>query len=120
MTDIKIHYDDYAITHDEYKILEKKNREKLNVWLGQYYLNCRGKAIDDSLAAAMLALKDEFGFGTKREAKFVRKFYTILEAIGLRNINAEEIYKGMELEGIRIEYQTVEEYEKEKEKNAVQ
>ena len=116
----KLHYDDYAITHDEYKILKKKNREKLNVWLGQYYLNCRGKAIDEALAAAMLANKDEFGFGTKRMAKFVQKFYVTLEAIGLGNISADEIYKGMEMEGIRIEYQTVEEYEKEKEKNAVQ
>ena len=53
-------------------------------------------------------------------AQFVEKFYSVLEGIGLKNISADEIYVGMELEGIRIEYQTVEEYEKEKEKNAVQ
>ena len=111
---------DYAISRSEYKGLQHKNREQLNGWLGQYYLNCRGKAIDEALAAAMLANKDEFGFGTKRLAKFVQKFYVTLEAIVLGNISADEIYKGMEMEGIRIEYQTVEEYEKEKEKNAVQ
>ena len=43
-----------------------------------------------------------------------------MERQQLGNISADEIYKGMEMEGIRIEYQTVEEYEKEKEKNAVQ
>ena len=117
---LKVKYEDYAISRDEWKYLKKKDREKYNNWLKKYYRNCRGKAIDESLAAAMLSLKDELGFGTKRMAQFVEKFYSVLEGIGLKNISADEIYVGMELEGIRIEYQTVEEYEKEKEKNAVQ
>ena len=109
---LKVDYDDYAIGRDEWKFLKKKDREAFNGWLKEYYRNCRGKAIDESLAAAMLSLKDEFGFGTKRMAQFVEKFYSVLEGISLKNISADEIYVGMESEGIRIEYQTVEEYEK--------
>ena len=109
---LKVDYYDYAIGRDEWKFLKKKDREAFNGWLKEYYRNCRGKAIDESLAAAMLSLKDEFGFGTNRMAKFVEKFYSVLEGIGLKNISADEIYVGMESEGIRIEYQTVEEYEK--------
>ena len=109
---LKVDCDDYAIGREEWKFLKKKDREAFNGWLKEYYRNCRGKAIDESLAAAMLSLKDEFGFGTKRMAQFVEKFYSVLEGIGLKNISADEIYVGMESEGIRIEYQTVEEYEK--------
>ena len=108
---LKVDYYDYAIGRDEWKFLKKKDREAFNGWLKEYYRNCRGKAIDESLAAAMLSLKDEFGFGTKRMAQFVEKFYSVLEGISLKNISADEIYVGMESEGIRIEYQTVEEYE---------
>lgn len=86
------------ISRATYKTVKNMNREQMNEWAKALY----NDAMRDCEAASMLALKDEFGFSTKRLARFMDRRNSTIISINKRLITAEEIILGMIGEGVVI------------------
>ena len=86
------------ISRATYKTVKKMDREEMNNWARELY----NDAMRDCEAASMLALKDEFGFSTKRLARFMDRRNSTIISINKRLITAEEIILGMIDEGVVI------------------
>lgn len=86
------------ISRATYKTVKNMNREQMNDWAKALY----NDAMRDCEAASMLALKDEFGFSTKRLARFMDRRNNTIISINKRLITAEEIILGMIQEGVII------------------
>lgn len=86
------------ISRATYKTVKNMNREQMNEWAKALY----NDAMRDCEAASMLALKDEFGFSTKRLARFMDRRNSTIISINKRLITAEEIILGMISEGVVI------------------
>ena len=85
------------ISRATYKTVKNMNREQMNEWAKALY----NDAMRDCEAASMLALKDEFGFSTKRLSRFMDRRNNTIISINKRLITAEEIILGMIGEGDR-------------------
>lgn len=86
------------ISRATYKTVKTMNREQMNEWAKALY----NDAMRDCEAASMLALKDEFGFSTKRLSRFMDRRNNTIISINKRLITAEEIILGMIGEGVVI------------------
>ena len=86
------------ISRATYKTVKNMNRETMNDWAKMLY----NDALHDCEAASMLALKDEFGFSTKRLARFMDRRNNIIISINKRLISADEIIQGLISEGVVI------------------
>ena len=86
------------ISRATYKTVKNMNREQMNEWAKALY----NDAMRDCEAASMLALKDEFGFSTKRLSRFMDRRNNTIISINKRLITAEEIILGMIDEGVVI------------------
>ncbi|MBR0294154.1 MAG: hypothetical protein IJQ91_07070 [Acidaminococcaceae bacterium] len=86
------------ISRATYKTVKNMNREQMNEWAKALY----NDAMRDCEAASMLALKDEFGFSTKRLSRFMDRRNNTIISINKRLITAEEIILGMIGEGVVI------------------
>lgn len=86
------------ISRATYKTVKNMNREQMNEWAKALY----NDAMRDCEAASMLALKDEFGFSTKRLARFMDRRNNTIVCINQRQVTAEEIILGMIDEGVVI------------------
>ena len=86
------------ISRTTYKTVKNMNREQMNEWAKALY----NDAMRDCEAASMLALKDEFGFSTKRLSRFMDRRNNTIISINKRLITAEEIILGMIGEGVVI------------------
>lgn len=86
------------ISRATYKTVKKMDRETMNDWAKALY----NDALRDCEAASMLALKDEFGFSTKRLARFMDRRNNTIISINKRLVSAEEIILGMIDEGVVI------------------
>lgn len=86
------------ISRGTYKTVKNMNREQMNEWAKALY----NDAMRDCEAASMLALKDEFGFSTKRLSRFMDRRNNTIISINKRLITAEEIILGMIDEGVVI------------------
>ena len=86
------------ISRATYKTVKNMNREDMNEWAKMLY----NDALRDCEAASMLALKDEFGFSTKRLARYMERRNNTIISINKRLITAEEIILGMIDEGVVI------------------
>ena len=72
-----------------YKRIKGYNREQLNEWLTRF-------------GTEMLALRDEFGFGTQRIGRFMEKRDNTIDCINRRLISVPEIIDGLRGEGLKI------------------
>ena len=90
------------ISRDTYRRLKKYNREELNTWIHKFGLVIYNNGCRDAAAAEILALRDEFGFGTSRIARFMAKRDNTITAINERYITVEEILEGLREEGLKI------------------
>ncbi len=86
------------ISRATYKTVKKMDREEMNDWARELY----NDAMRDCEAASMLSLHDEFGWSTKRLAKFMDHRNKVIDAINRRNISAAEIIEGLIGEGVVI------------------
>ena len=86
------------ISRATYKTVKNMNREQMNEWAKALY----NDAMRDCEAASMLALKDEFGFSTKRLSRFMDRRNNTIISINKRLITTEEIILGMIDEGVVI------------------
>lgn len=86
------------ISRATYKTVKNMNREDMNDWAKALY----NDAMRDCEAASMLALKDEFGFSTKRLARFMSRRNNTTDCINRREISAQEIILGLIDEGVDI------------------
>ena len=86
------------ISRATYKTVKNMNREDMNDWAKALY----NDAMRDCEAASMLALKDEFGFSTKRLARFMSRRNNTIDCINRREISAQEIILGLIDEGVDI------------------
>lgn len=86
------------ISQATYKTVKNFNREEMNDWAAMLY----NDALRDCEAASMQALKDEFGFGTKRLAKFMDRRNNTIVCINKRLVSADEIIRGLIEEGVVI------------------
>lgn len=86
------------ISRATYKTVKNFNREQMNDWAKMLY----NDALRDCEAASMQALKDEFGFGTTRLARFMERRNNTIDCINQRQISADEIIHGLISEGVVI------------------
>jgi len=92
-----------VISRATYKRLKGFDRQHLNEWLQAFALEIYNDGCKDAAAAEITALRDEFGFGTSRIARFMKKRDGVIAAINEREFTALEVLKAMvEEEGLKI------------------
>lgn len=85
-----------------YKRIKGYNREQLNEWLTRFGTEIYNDGCRDAAVAEMLALRDEFGFGTQRIERFMEKRDNTIDCINRRLISVPEIIDGLRGEGLKI------------------
>ena len=90
------------INRETYKRLKKYNREEMNAWIHAFGTEIYNNGCRDAAVAEVLALRDEFNFGTQRIARFMVKRDNTIDSINKRLITIEEIIVGLREEGLRI------------------
>ena len=92
-----------VIDRATHKRIKKYDRIEHNAWLQKFALWYYNDGCRDAAAAEILALRDEFGFGTARIARFMAKRDNTISAINQRLISTQEIIDGLRAEGLRIQ-----------------
>ena len=100
--DVKLPHEKTEISRETYKRVKNMNRLQMDAWIYEVGKKMYLDALRDAAAAEMTTLKDEFGFGTKRLAKFMERRESIIDAINEKYITANEIFAGLIAEGIII------------------
>ena len=90
------------INRETYKRIKKYNRLELNQWLTAFGTTIYNDGCRDAAAAEILSLRDEFGYGTQRIARFMKKRDDTIDSINKRLVTVEEILNGLREEGLRI------------------
>ena len=85
-----------------YKRVKKYNREDMNLWFHQFGTTLYNDGCRDTAAAEITALRDEFGFGTQRIARFMQKRDAVVKAINEREFTVEDVLGELRKEGLRI------------------
>ncbi len=99
------------INRETYKRIKRYNREQLNEWLTEFGLIMYNDGCRDAACGEILSLRDEFGFGTSRIARFMQKRDNTIDSINKRMITVEEIINGLRSEGLKIKTDFVAEVE---------
>ena len=73
-----------------YKKVKGYNRIWMDVWLSKFALEVYNDACLDAAVAEITALRDEFGFGTHRIAKFMKRRDEIIQAINRKEFTVNE------------------------------
>lgn len=103
-----------VISRATYKRLKGYDRQKFNDWLQAFALEIYNDACRDTAAAEITALRDEFGYGTSRVARFMAKRDSVVTAINERQFTALTVLQTMvEEEGLKIKADFNFEYMKE-------
>jgi len=91
------------ITRATWRNLAKhKNRDRFNEWLQDFGCEMYNDGCRDAAAAEITALRDEFGFGTNRIARFMQKRDSVIQAINAREFTALDIIEELRTEGLKI------------------
>ena len=91
-----------VINRATYKRVKGYNREDMNLWFHQFGTTLYNDGCRDSAAAEIVALRDEFNFGTQRIARFMKKRDAVIQAINEREFTVEEVLEEMRKEGLKI------------------
>ena len=78
-----------VISRATYKKVKGYNRIWMDVWLSKFALEVYNDACLDAAVAEITALRDEFGFGTHRIAKFMKKRDAVIQAINRKEFTVE-------------------------------
>ena len=100
--DVKLPHEKTEISRETYKRVKNMNRLQMDAWIYEVGKKMYLDGLRDAAAAELTSLKDEFGFGTKRLAKFMERRESIIDAINEKYITADEIFAGLIAEGIII------------------
>ena len=91
------------ISRSIYKEVKNRNRIDMNFWLNMFAVASYNDACRDAAIAEITALRDEFGFGTERIARFMRKRDSVIQAINKKEFTPEEAVEVLRKEeGLRI------------------
>lgn len=90
------------ISRDCYKKIKGYNRQMLNVWLSMFGCEIYNDGCRDAAVAEIMALRDEFGFGTQRIARFMKKRDGVIQAINAKEFTIVEAIEQMQKEGLSI------------------
>lgn len=85
-----------------YKRIKKYNRQELNIWLTKFGTEIYNDGCRDAACAEILALRDEFNFGTSRISRFMQKRDNTIDSINKKLVTVSEIIDGLREEGLRI------------------
>lgn len=78
------------ISRNTYKVVKRMNRTDMDTWLSRYALAVYNDACRDAAVAEITALRDEFGYGTSRIARFMKRRDEIIAAINERLVSVDE------------------------------
>jgi len=91
-----------VINRATYKRIKGYDRQDLNTWLNGFGCELYNDGCRDAAVAEITALRDEFGFGTSRIARFMKRRDEIIRAINQREFTVEEAITTLNAEGLRI------------------
>jgi len=91
-----------VINRATYKRVKGYNREDMNTWFHQFGVTLYNDGCRDTAAAEITALRDEFGFGTQRIARFMQKRDAVVKAINEKEFTVEDVLDELRREGLRI------------------
>jgi len=86
-----------------YKEVKNRNRIDMNFWLNMFAVASYNDACRDAAIAEITALRDEFGFGTERIARFMVKRDAVIQGINKKEFTPEQAVEVLRREeGLRI------------------
>ena len=90
------------ISRATWRRLKTKNREDFNAFLQDFGCEIYNDGCRDTAVGTVTALRDEFGFGTQRIARAIKKQDAVIAAINLKEFSAADAVNELRKEGLHI------------------